>query len=101
MKVEGLTVEPDLDLGGGVYVTFTHYSAEHYPDAPNPAGGFLSHKKPDGTWCTGAFSWWRPASETGRPIWTLESREPLTLSPSFACHCGFHGYIRQGRWVPA
>lgn len=33
--------------------------------------------------------------------WTLESRDPLTISPSLACSCGDHGFIRGGQWVPA
>lgn len=33
--------------------------------------------------------------------WQLESIEPLTISPSLLCPCGHHGFIRQGRWVPA
>lgn len=43
---------------------------------------------------------------TGRmaaPVsWEVLSEEPLTLSPSLACqNCGHHGYIREGKWVPA
>lgn len=56
-----------------------------------------------------------PAAENGRQIaviylrpgignthWTVESWEPLTISPSllFKC-CGDHGFIRGGKWVPA
>ena len=36
-----------------------------------------------------------------RPAWNVHSRDPLTLSPSLLCHCGDHGFIQQGRWVPA
>jgi hypothetical protein len=35
------------------------------------------------------------------PFWELQSAEPLTLSPSLLCHCGDHGFIREGRWVVA
>jgi hypothetical protein len=35
------------------------------------------------------------------PLWQVESWEPLTLSPSVLCSCGWHGWIRQGRWVRA
>jgi hypothetical protein len=34
-------------------------------------------------------------------LWQVASWEPLTLSPSLLCHCGDHGFIQQGRWVPA
>jgi hypothetical protein len=33
------------------------------------------------------------------PWWTVEQKEPLTLSPSIACDCGLHGWIRNGQWV--
>lgn len=36
--------------------------------------------------------------------WEVESYDPLTLSPSIVCtmpNCGHHGFIRNGRWVPA
>lgn len=37
-----------------------------------------------------------------RPRWTVESRDPLTLSPSILCkRCGHHGYIREDKWVQA
>ena len=35
-------------------------------------------------------------------MWQVEQRDPLTLSPSLLCRaCGHHGWIRDGRWVPA
>jgi len=35
-------------------------------------------------------------------LWTVEKLDPLTLSPSLLCRrCGHHGFIRDGRWVPA
>lgn len=30
--------------------------------------------------------------------WQLVSLEPLHVEPSLACHCGDHGYIRDGKW---
>lgn len=37
-----------------------------------------------------------------RPRWQVVSWEPLTLSPSILClTCKLHGFIRNGRWVPA
>lgn len=34
--------------------------------------------------------------------WTVESVDPLTISPSILCgSCGLHGLWRDGRWVPA
>lgn len=36
-------------------------------------------------------------------FWTVESWDPLTISPSVQCHCPAmcHGYIRDGKWVGA
>ncbi len=43
-----------------------------------------------------------PEQESPGDLWTLVSREPLTLAPSLLCRaCGDHGFIREGRWVPA
>lgn len=57
----------------------------------------------------GMFLWKHPACRSwaevrfGGPHHTLDSRDPLTMSPSLLCPmgCGTHGYIKQGRWVPA
>ena len=36
------------------------------------------------------------------PVWHVDSVRPLTLSPSLLCtECGHHGFIRDGRWIPA
>lgn len=36
------------------------------------------------------------------PRWQLVTEEPLTITPSILCRtCGLHGFIREGRWVPA
>jgi hypothetical protein len=31
---------------------------------------------------------------------TSEPGKPLTLVPSISCHCGLHGFVTNGRWVP-
>ena len=37
-----------------------------------------------------------------RDVWTMESEEPLSLTPSLLCTtCGEHGFVRDGKWVPA
>lgn len=41
-------------------------------------------------------------ADAPRHVWRVESWDPLTLSPSLLCRrCGDHGFIREGRWVPA
>lgn len=60
-------------------------------------------------------SWWAHRSPNGRNDLgriafrpgghVLEAAEPLTIIGSLYCvpaeHCGVHGWIRDGRWVPA
>jgi hypothetical protein len=63
------------------------------------------HAAPDGSECGGGLTFEsKTASEIApdAPKWTVESWEPLTLSPSILCRtCGHHGWIRNGEWVPA
>lgn len=73
------------------------------------------HPRPDGQpgdldegMCGGAVLFVRSTSpsEAQRPIWELHSLDPLHLEPSILCNaakggCGSHGWIRDGRWVPA
>jgi hypothetical protein len=37
--------------------------------------------------------------------WTLVSADPITITPSILCAndqgCGIHGFITDGKWVPA
>lgn len=33
--------------------------------------------------------------------WDVQCWDPLTITPSVLCSCGDHGFIREGRWVPA
>jgi hypothetical protein len=35
------------------------------------------------------------------PMWQVHSWEPLTLTPSVLCSCGWHGFITNGKWVRA
>lgn len=107
-----------LDLGRGVRWEWSAGDVEWF-DVIGPVrvhpdgrltgciGGILYHPRPDGSECGGAVSFGRPwpgkasAHEQLRPVWTVVSLDPLEISPSVLCHCGFHGFIRGGRWVPA
>lgn len=53
-----------------------------------------------GEWCEGVVVFWEP-EPSGGTVWTLHSVEPLHIEPSVLCNCGDHGFIRDGRWVPA
>lgn len=71
------------------------------------AGIIVGHRHADGTECQGAVSFagtglpnWRDR----QPRWDVLSWEPLTLSPSILrrdCPEQLHGFVREGRWVPA
>lgn len=77
------------------------------------AGAIIEHPRADnGEPCAGSVSFDTPTQQAlnarqvelgkhGHPLWQIESWEPLTISPSVLCSCGDHGYIREGRWVPA
>lgn len=90
---------PSMDLGHGVTAQFTSWG-EH-----DMAGLMESHPRPDnGERCYGGLLFDLPdvrEAFPGRPLWTVESLDPLTISPSVLCTiCGHHGFIRGGRWEP-
>jgi len=88
-----------MAIGPGIAVTLRDCEcndAEH--DHSRPCGMMWDHTRPDtGVRCLAGS--WIPFS-AGH--WTLESVEPLTLSPSLLCtRCGRHGFVRGGKWVEA
>lgn len=84
-----------LDLGSGVEITFCgQYGLEGVYNA------VISHPKGDRR-CEGMSHLLVPGQPTKSPVWNVVKWEPLTLTPSFLCHCGFHGFIREGKWVNA
>lgn len=88
-----------IDIGHDHKIQFVTYKGD------SRAGLNDFHKKPDGSDCGGfitfAGSAW--ANEfTDLQVWQVQSWEPLTLTPSLLCRtCGNHGFIRDGKWVPA
>ena len=101
----------ELDLGHDHFLRFMAWKPDrtvnpqldHLTDVER-IGGIIRHVKPDGTSCKGVI--WFDCQVTREvfsryPVWKVSSWEPLTLSPSFLCHCGDHGYIRDGKWVVA
>ena len=102
-----------FDLGHGVTMQFTRWAPDRdlnpqhagRPDI-DPVGYITDHPQPDGSPCAGGTGLFDlPGVRDlfpGRAVWTVESWEPLTLSPSLLCSaCGHHGFVRQGQWVPA
>ena len=105
-----------LDLGHGHLLTFIGWHPDDLPanreryGVPLPsvdrAGANVHHPRKDGPGeCDAFIQFDLPATQAafaGQPLWTVQSWEPLTLSPSLLCtECGDHGFIREGRWVPA
>jgi len=115
----------EIDLGSNHWLRFTCWAPDrklnplaHLPDNDH-IGGIIRHIKSDGQECQGSI--WFDCPQTrevfaGRPLWTVtglyERQEgnsgkmvtcwdKLTCTPSFLCHCGDHGFVRQGRWVVA
>lgn len=104
----------DLDLGDGHYLSFSYggipkEDGVHRHDDPitdRPVGGIIYHHRdanPRG-YCSGGITFDVPYNaklDASRPKWQVQTWEPLTCSPSFLCHCGDHGFIREGKWVRA
>lgn len=95
---------PVTELDNDHFVEWPTYKGD---DAPGASGGILWHRCPpkpgleDG-WCCGSF-WFRDPPFMHQPVdhWTLNSRDPLDMAPSFLCWCGHHGFIHGGKWVSA
>lgn len=67
-------------------------------------GLIIFHTDPSGQDCAGFVTLTGDVQRRVAPnatTWTVESWDPLTLSPSVLCSCGDHGFIREGRWVRA
>ena len=102
---------PDtLDLGHGHTLPFTRWAPDRrlnpqYAGLPAVAqvGALMTHTDREGQRCRGVVTFRSPVAAVafpGSPLWTVESLDPLTITPSIVCTCGDHGWIRQGRWVP-
>jgi hypothetical protein len=112
-----MSQEP-LDIGHGHTLSFYRWAPDRDLNPQydgladlDPAGAFINHPRMDGTGdCAGAVDFDVPQEYKDRwgkwgnrhAYWTVESLEPLTISPSVLCvTCGDHGFIREGRWIPA
>lgn len=81
----GVTIEVHHVDGIPAAVTYTH----PHPTLPAPYV------------CSGYVYFAGRAFDTGNG-WTVEQDEPLTLKESLLCReCQHHGFVREGRWIPA
>lgn len=75
-----------------------------YPDVAKWGASVDHLRADDGRPCSGFITFHGPVQDelSERPKWTVESWDPLTLSPSILCVlCGDHGFIRNGKWETA
>jgi hypothetical protein len=102
---------PDLNLGHGHTLRYVCWRPDRelnpqydgVPDVERYAA-IVEHQTKDGESCTGSITFAGDVQariEPNRPVWTVESWDPLTVSPSLLCSCGDHGWVRGGRWVRA
>ena len=99
------------DLGHGHAYAWTSWSPDRnlnpqYKDIQDVEryGILLKHSNPDGNPCMGGVIFEGPVADEihpDAPKWEVESWMPLTLRPSILCSCGDHGYLRDGKWLPA
>lgn len=99
-----------IDLGHGHILRWLAWRPDRelnpqYRDLPDVEhyGAIIAHVLPGGGQCEGVITFSSEVQqriEPGRPVWNVTSWEPLTCHPSLLCHCGDHGFIQQGRWVP-
>lgn len=104
---------PDIDLGDDHKLWFNSWKPDRdlnpqYADLPDVerVGAVIEHRSAAlGLLCLSGIIFNGPVRDridADRDGWTVESWEPLTLSPSLLCRlCGDHGFIREGRWVRA
>ena len=91
-----------IDIGHGVTLS----RIGHYKGCiqDGVAGYIEEHRNQEGDPCYGSMFACKECAPDGRPVWETngEPIESLTLSPSILCRaCGNHGWIRDGKWVPA
>ena len=88
-----------IDLGHDVRVVFTSWREYEH------VGLIEEHLTPQGERCGGGIMFDLPGVAEAfpdRPLWTLCSVDPLTITPSLQCTgCGHHGWIVDGVWCPA
>lgn len=100
-----------IDFGNGHKGVFLRWAPDrelnphtaHLPDVDRYAM-VITHTSPAGNECAGQVTF---AGDVQRQVspnsvtWDVQSWDPLTISPSVLCSCGDHGFIREGRWIPA
>jgi hypothetical protein len=94
-----------LDLGSGFNLRFTSWTPDRllnpqYDEIPSVdrIGAIVTCKHGIEGSILFSISPEHDALFPNSPHWTVESWEPLTLSPSIDTGC-CHGFIKEGKWV--
>lgn len=101
-----------FELGHGHIAEYTSWAPDRsvnpqYKDLPDVEryGLLIKHSTPEGNMCMSGLVFESDVAEKISPDsakWTVESWMPLTVSPSILCRqCGDHGWLKEGRWIPA
>jgi hypothetical protein len=101
-----------IDIGHGHTLRFAGWYPDRelspqFSDLPDieKCTAIVDHPAPDGSACSSGAPLDSPGARRlfkERELWAVESWDPLTISPSLLCmRCGDHGFIRDGKWVPA
>lgn len=108
---DGNLMSDPFELGHGHIAEYYSFAPDRelnpqYKDVPDVEryGLLIKHSTPEGNACMGSVIFNSEAAERinpGKDYWEVESWIPLTLSPSILCSCGDHGFLREGRWIPA
>lgn len=95
----------DLDLGEGYYGWKAGWAPDRdlnpqYEGIPDhPFVALILKCGPHGEEGSVRLARGLPGEEP--PVWAVVQEQPLTLSPSVSAPCGCHGFIHDGKWVPA
>jgi hypothetical protein len=99
--------EAPQDIGHGVVIEFYVWPHTDPNHQDKPVGLVEAHPRGDNPTerCSGTIRFDTPEAHAAYQypgaFWQVQSWDPLTVSPSLLCSCGNHGFIREGKWVPA
>lgn len=83
----------------------THDTVLTWDRAAGTVIGLAMWHRTEGGWCTAGLYFANTPRPDGRTEnsrgHTLEQLDPLHVEASLLCDCGHHGFIRDGRWIPA